>query len=77
MLCNKYRECDFYVTMSKSQNLKNRIKSNRGNKIEIGHMRKVAQILRNMRNNFQKILYFLLPFVFTVHGKNLGKLFQK
>ena len=74
------RDCDFYVTiseMSKFQNLKNRIKSERSNIFENGPMRKVAQILRNMRKQFQKIFYFLLPFTFTVHEKNLGKLFQK
>ena len=48
--------------MSKCQNLKNRIKSERSNIFEIGHMRKVAQFLRNMRNIISKnMLFFYYP----------------
>ena len=63
--------------MSTSQNLKNRIKSEWSNIFKNGDIRKVAQILRNMRKIKKKMDVFLLPFAFRVHIKNLGKLFQK
>ena len=66
----------FMSRCQKCQKLKNRIKSERSNIFEIGHMRKVAQICATCANNFKKSVIFLLPFTFTVHGKNLGKLFQ-
>ena len=50
-----YGECAFYVTMSKIQNLKNRIKSERSDIFEIGHMRKVAQ------KNSKNLLFFYCP----------------
>ena len=53
-----YRARAFNVTMSTFQNLKNRIKSERSNIFEIGHMRKVVQILRNMRKNDKKSVFF-------------------
>ena len=54
----KKRECIFYATMSKMSQmskLKNHIKSERSKIFQNGQMRKVAQNLRNLRKNFQKI----------------------
>ena len=59
-----FGECDFFVTMSKMskcENLINQIRSKRSNIFEIGHMRKNAQILRNICKKFQKIWYFYYP----------------
>ena len=43
------------------------------------HLRnmQVAQICATCANLFKKSDIFLQPFAFTVHGNNLGKLFQK
>ena len=75
--CGKVRRVIFMSRCQKCQNLKNRIKSERINIFKIEHMRKVAQILRNMRKIFQKIWYFFTTLCFYSAWTKSGLIFPK